>query len=372
MLPEQIAFDPNGDFDAFLARVPGRWAVYLLRDEEGRPFHLLSVRNLRASLANRLSEHPQDERTRAIAYRQVVRGVQWQRVDSVAEAEWVYLQCAKSYFPQTARTLLANWEPWFVQVDPAAEFPRWTATTRVDEALAETTFGPISTKEKAAGWVEIIEDAFDLCRYHHILTQAPHGQACAYKQMHKCPAPCDGSISMAMYHQLIDQSILAARSTGEAEAQELRMREAAGAMRFEQAGKIKQYVDQLQILRAGPYGAMCAVAEMNYLAVLPGGGARKWKLMRMSAEEVALLGEVQSQAEAEALLGRKCPPEGGNREENLKYIARRRLMREGDCRLTDGSSAAISEAMKSLSRRKATPTADVEGLDQETGSLGRA
>ena len=36
----------------------------------------------------------------------------------------------------------------------------------------------------------------DLCRKHDILVQAPTGQACVYHEMGRCPAPCDGSMTL--------------------------------------------------------------------------------------------------------------------------------------------------------------------------------
>ena len=47
-------FDPTTGIEALLAEVPAKWCVYLLADASGRPVQLLCVKNLRASLANRL------------------------------------------------------------------------------------------------------------------------------------------------------------------------------------------------------------------------------------------------------------------------------------------------------------------------------
>ena len=49
-----VSFDPAGDFDAFVKRVPAKWVVYLLTDERDQPIQLLCVKNLRYSLKRRL------------------------------------------------------------------------------------------------------------------------------------------------------------------------------------------------------------------------------------------------------------------------------------------------------------------------------
>ena len=35
--------------------------------------------------------------------------------------------------------------------------------------------GPLPDKDAAGRMIETVIDCFDLCRYHHILVQAPHG-----------------------------------------------------------------------------------------------------------------------------------------------------------------------------------------------------
>jgi hypothetical protein len=51
---QRAAFDPAGDFEAFLKTVPAKWVVYLLADEHDQPVQLLCVKNLRYSLKRRL------------------------------------------------------------------------------------------------------------------------------------------------------------------------------------------------------------------------------------------------------------------------------------------------------------------------------
>jgi len=64
-------------------------------------------------------------------------------------------------------------------------------------------FGPMPDKHSTGRYLEMIEDAFDLCRYHHILIEAPDAKACVYKEMGRCPAPCDGTITMDEYRKTV-------------------------------------------------------------------------------------------------------------------------------------------------------------------------
>lgn len=84
---------------------------------------------------------------------------------------------------------------------------------------------------------------FDLCRYYHILIEAPNGNACAYKEMGRCPAPCDGTVSMAHYHQQMRDAIdCAADRNAWKNSASKKMTEASDAMDFEAAELCKRRI----------------------------------------------------------------------------------------------------------------------------------
>ena len=210
--------------------------------------------------------------SKRIDYRHIVRRVYYTRVDSPLEADWVYLRAAKAIFPKRYGSLVGQRPAWFVRVNPASDYPRWTVTT--DPTIkAGTTLGPIAEKRHATRLVEQLEDLFDLCRYHHLLIQAPGASACAYKSMGKCPAPCDGSIPMAQYRRLIEWSLSTLIDPQpEVAAQQQRMRVAAAELNYETAGRIKQFADGLAGLRSGPYAQLKPLSDFRFIALCPGPG----------------------------------------------------------------------------------------------------
>ncbi len=247
------AFDPAGDFEAFLQQVPARWAVYLMSNSENRPVQLLCVKNLRASLKRRLGGEAIDAGpSKRVDYRELVRHIFWRRVDSRFEADAVYLEAARGVFPQTYHGMIGFRYAWFVHVNPEANFPRYVKSIDLTTKTGQL-IGPLEDKHAAAKLIQITEDAFDLCRYYNILIEAPNGKACAYKEMGKCPAPCDGSISMQQYHHMIDWSASIIVDPGDyIREQTRRMNQAAAELKFETAGKIKAYIDLLSQLGKGP------------------------------------------------------------------------------------------------------------------------
>jgi hypothetical protein len=265
-----LTFDPAGDFEAFARSVPAKWVVYLLTDEADQPIQLLCVKNLRYSLKRRLGGDEQIGPTRRVNYREIVRHVHWSRVDSAFEADVSYYEAARSLFPSSYQGMVGFRPAWFIHVNPEANFPRYIKT---NDLLIKTgeLIGPIEDKHAAARLIELIESCFDLCRYYNILVEAPNGKACAYKEMGKCPAPCDGSISMPQYRRMIELS--AAVVTDPAEyirEQSKRMQQAAGELRFESAAKIKAYINELSQLGKGPFRHVGRLRDFQHLCLQRG------------------------------------------------------------------------------------------------------
>lgn len=290
ILSHSIDFDPAAPLDAFLKDVPAKWVVYLMTDADDRPVQLLCVKNLRYSLKRRLGEGEDLTRSKRVDYRQIVRRIHWRRVDSSFEADVVYLEAARQFFPQTYRGMMGFQPAWFIHVNPDATFPRYTKTTDLSIKTG-MLIGPLEDKHAAARLMEDVTDWFDLCRYHNILTQSPNATACAYKEMGKCPAPCDGSISMDQYRHMVDWS---ARTL--IAPQELirdttrRMHQAAAELKFEVARKIKQYIDSLSQLGKGPYRHVRLLKEFHYLSFQRGprdNSAKVFLITPGQIEEIA-------------------------------------------------------------------------------------
>lgn len=284
----RLDFDPGaGDIELFARQAPAKWVVYLFTDAADQPVQLLCVKNLRASLKRRLGGQETIGPTRKVNYRELVRRVYWTRVDSAFEADLVYLDAARAIFPQTYRGLMGIEPAWFVHVDPEQRFPRYTKTIDLDKK--GILIGPIQDKHAAARFVQLIEDAFDLCRYYNVLTQAPHGRACAYKEMGKCPAPCDGSISMEQYRQMVRWSAeVAVDPAPYLREHEERMQAAAMDLNFEAAARIKQYIDQVAQFGKGPFKFARRLEDFRFLSVQPGPSAGLCKLFLITPGSVQL------------------------------------------------------------------------------------
>src|SRR5205085_8288365 len=106
---------------------------------------------------------------------------------------------------------------------------------------------------------------------YSILTQSPRGGPCPWKQMEKCVGPCDGTIDLDAYRQLVAFSATVLAEPAEyAREQTRRMQQAAAELRFEGAEKIKAYVEQISQLGKGPLRHVRPLREFMFVSLQRG------------------------------------------------------------------------------------------------------
>lgn len=382
LLQHRIDFDPAGDFEAFARQAPAKWVVYLLADGDDRPVQLLCVKNLRYSLKRRLGGKETISLSRRVNYREIVRRIYWRRVDSAFEADWIYYEAARRLFPESYQGMVGFRPAWFLHVDPDAAFPRYVKT--IDLSPRPGVFiGPIEDKHAAAHMIEIAEDSFDLCRYYNVLTEAPRGRACAYKEMGKCPAPCDGSIELPQYRRMVEWSAEVIVDPAETiRLQTRRMQQAAAELRFESAAKIKAYIDQLSQLGKGPFRHARRLQDFCYLTLQRGpseGSAKVFLITPGSIKEVAnLIAEPTRPADLLRTIlawGAELSGVGVDRAgaERIGIVAHHlfspRSTQGVFLRLSDVTETSLAKAYRDLLKQKIAPDAEEEGVVKELQSM---
>jgi hypothetical protein len=114
--------------------------------------------------------------------------------------------------------------------------------------------------------------------------------------MNKCVGPCDGSIDLEAYSQLIafSASVLADPADYVRE-QTRRMKAAAAELQFEVAEKIKAYIEQLSQLGKGPFRHVRPLDQFQYVTLQRGpraGTAKVFVITPGRIEQLAcLIGE---------------------------------------------------------------------------------
>lgn len=292
-LNHAIELDVDADVESWRLGVPGRGACYVLEDGDGRPVLLATVGGLRAAVVRRMTESDADGPSRRVDYRAVVRRVRWRPVFSPFEANWCYLENVRLMFPESYRRLIRRWRCHWVCVDANAEHPRFTLASRPGQITGQA-FGPIQEARAARQLVESVEDLFDLCRYHEVLVQSPHGAACAYKEMGKCPAPCNGSVTMDGYRRQVAAGIAFLTEPREQwfRAIEQQMTEAADALAFERANRFKSMLDRARVIDIPAMAFLAPLERFGYLSLQPGQRKGRARAFVVTPGRITFMGEI--------------------------------------------------------------------------------
>jgi len=263
--------------DEQLRDVPAKRGVFLLAGEGDRPILLATAASIRGRLRGRLEEQDgRQKASRSADLREITRAVWWKRAGGHFETDWRYLEIARSLWPKSYARMVSWKPPWFVRVDPAEEFPHFERTRGAGAAVGRC-FGPFETARSAEKFIEIVQDAFDLCRDVQCLRRSPHAPRCAYGQMGRCLCPCDGSISMDEYRQWIARAADFAGGARAERTDELTasMRRAATELKFEQAAALKARIKRLAELDAPACRHVAPAENFRFLMIQPSGSKRR-------------------------------------------------------------------------------------------------
>lgn len=270
---------------------PGGGGVYLLTDAADRLVLLSAAADLRRALRGRLLEPTAGDEVEVRGRRradlsEVVRKIRWRTAYSMFELNFEYLRIARQLLPDSYKENLAFGPCWFVHVDPDEKTPRLAVRKTLRGMGVE--LGPLCTQSDASRLVQILEDAFDLCRHVNILEQVPHGQPCAYFEMGRCPAPCDGSIPLLQYREMIRAALGFALGDRQPlyDYLQAQMQEASGSLVFERAGLIKQRLERARAIEHDAFRWVRRVEDFRFLIVQRGGGRSKVRPFFVSGGDI--------------------------------------------------------------------------------------
>ncbi len=219
--------------------LPGFGGVYAFSGSGESLIQVVCSENIRRSAIARLERETTTSRGRA-ELRSVAERLWWTRTTSVFDTTWTYLTIARQLWPGRYQDNLPFAPAWFASIAPGDRFPRWRVG-KYAFAKDSCDVGPFESRKQCGEFVKGLEDLFDLCREYEILRQTPHGEACAYFEMGKCPAPCNGTVSMDVYRTMLDASIRFAGGDHDERLAELTalMASAAKERAFDRAARIK-------------------------------------------------------------------------------------------------------------------------------------
>ncbi|MEO0629935.1 MAG: UvrB/UvrC motif-containing protein [Planctomycetota bacterium] len=235
------------------------------------------------------------------------------------EADLRFMDVAAEHAPDLARQASARLTVWWLSVDHSRPGDGWTITDEPSENAATSVLGPFLDRTSARRWSEMLDDVFELCRYPAELRKAPAGTACAYHEMGRCPAACNGSEPMSAYADRLRQAVCFDASGIEQRAGELResMQRASAEADFERAAAVRDRLDALPSPDERWVRAVGAITDLDIIAVVPPRRGSVVELLRVGRHGWCRLGAVdarsaESRDEVRDMLTQPGPKDGAS------------------------------------------------------------
>ncbi|MBI5865328.1 MAG: hypothetical protein HZB38_12625 [Planctomycetes bacterium] len=262
-----------------LASLPGVPAVYLLVDAEKTPIQLATTQHLRRAVTSRLSRPDASTPSKRAELSGIVASVRWRPVTCVFEAAWVYYRLARELHPTDYLDRIAFGPAWFLHADWSRPVAEIRVTDRIWRTPGEFV-GPWPTQRAAQQALEGLWDLFDLCREPEQVRRAPAGQRCAYADMGRCDAPCDGTAPLVPYTDRVRQAWKLAVDGPDAWLldADARMRAAAAAQQYERAALLKKQIEFARKWAVATAPGVLHDSAMQFVLAFPVTRRRAWAM----------------------------------------------------------------------------------------------
>jgi excinuclease UvrABC nuclease subunit len=250
-----------------LGALPTVKGVVLFADEEDRPIQLLITGNIRRLIQCKLFGGGEDISTKRTNIAEITQRIYYRCCYNDFACSFEHWQIARVLWPDTYRQLTLSAKNSYVRIDLSSKWPRFVLTDKPIISETIKIFGPFPTRKSANAFIEILQEAFGLCRKWKIFESEARAISCPYLQMGQCSGPCAGKVSQAEYFRQVTRALAAAN--GNTKDQETilknRMHSLCIQMKFEQAESVKKQLDKLEQLNKKTY---CWTGDLAKLVIL--------------------------------------------------------------------------------------------------------
>ena len=250
-----LQIDPAAQTAEALKLLGACKGVLLFVDNTLKPIQLLTAANIRRTAAHRLFPQDLPVVKRRADISRIARRIYCCRCYNDFGSALKHYQIAKTLYRDTYSEQLTLPKQSYVKIDPSAKWPFFSLTNRSLDLDGENVFGPFPSRKAAAEFIQILQDAFGLCKRPDLLAGGQNFASCPYLQMATCCAPCVEKIGRDEYLRYIEDAICAAAGDVQKQTAKLKdqMQQLSGQRAFEQAQLVKKRLDRLKLLGRSNY-----------------------------------------------------------------------------------------------------------------------
>lgn len=289
-----------------LRHLPTSPGVYLLKDAEGKIIYIGKAKQLRPRVRSYFTKQSNAGlKARELARR--VADVDTIVVDSEAEALMLENTLIKEHQPRFNVNLRDDKSYPYIKVTVQEPFPRIFVTRRLVRDGARY-FGPYTDVGRMRQALEVVNRVFTVRSCRYALPDDRPSRPCLDYHIGKCQAPCADLQSEEDYRAMIDRvvDLLEGRTRAVAERLGEEMREAAGAMEFERAARLRDGLAHLGALESRQKMVDVRGADRDVLGLARDGADGCGVVMRIRegkllGRETQLLSNLEEGGEDDAL-----------------------------------------------------------------------
>jgi excinuclease ABC subunit C len=228
--------------------IPDAPGSYQFRDREGRVIYVGKAKSLRQRLSNYFAD-PRSLHPRTAQMVQTAETVEWIEVRNEVEALMLEYSLIKQHDPRFNVRLRDDKSYPFLAVEVGDTWPR-ARVMRGAKKKGVRYFGPYAHAYAIRETLDLLLRTFPIrtCSDVKFGRHEKLGRPCLLFHIEKCSGPCVGEIDEERYGELVDE--LVNFLDGDVEPVvtrlEVEMREAAGALEFERAARLR---DRLATVR---------------------------------------------------------------------------------------------------------------------------
>ncbi len=267
--------------------LPQEPGVYLMKDADG---HIIYVGKAK-KLKNRVCQYFGSDQNHTEKVRQMVK-----RVDTFdyivvgSEFEALVLECAliKQHSPKYNILLKDDKGYHYIRVSPPP-YSRLSEAKQTAEDGA-TYIGPYMSSYAIKQAVDEVNKIYGLATCNRSLTYGKRGgeRPCLNHHIGQCCAPCTGKVDPVAYQSRVEEAVefLTKGSARTLATLQQRMEQAADALDFEQAARLRDRISAIRRLSEKQKVVLSRIEEQDVIALAQGSGMACFEVFRFTAGQL--------------------------------------------------------------------------------------
>ncbi|CUU37741.1 Excinuclease ABC subunit C [Armatimonadetes bacterium GXS] len=236
----------SADLQAKLKTLPKQPGCYIFKDAQGAVLYVGKAVNLRQRVRSYFQKSAQQTPKVARMVRRIA-DLEWIVTDSELEALILECNLIKQHRPPYNVLMRDDKSYPYLCLTLGEKFPRLLVTRRVRKD-GSRYFGPFANSGAVWSTHQLLHRTFPLIPCGKVWSGEPVQRPCLYYHMGRCLAPCAGLADPEEYRKIVQNVVLFLEGKGDDLIKQLetQMEQAAEALEFERAAKIRDQIRALQ------------------------------------------------------------------------------------------------------------------------------